>query len=281
MTIMDVLKSILNLFNAKMETPTPYGWFHLLFWAITVAVALLLCVFHKRNDPDRVRRIVLITSIFVIVLEVYKQINYTFSVSDGVIKGDFQWYAFPFQFCSMPMYTGLLAGIIKRGKIHDALCTFLATYALFAGACVMFYPADVFIGTIGINIQTMICHGSMVSIGVYLLYSGHVRLKHKTMLGGIAVFSICVTTAMILNEVIYYSGILGGETFNMFFVSRHFDGTLPVYSSVQNVVPFPFCLIIYIAMFSLAAYVILLAAMGIKALVDKKKTQKKAELALR
>ena len=101
------------------------------------------------------------------------------------------------------------------------------------------------------------------------------------MLGGIAVFSICVTTAMILNEVIYYSGILGGETFNMFFVSRHFDGTLPVYSSVQNVVPFPFCLIIYIAMFSLAAYVILLAAMGIKALVDKKKTQKKAELALR
>ena len=45
--------------------------------------------------------------------------------------------------------------------------------------------------------------------------------------------------------------------------------------------PFPFCLIIYIAMFSLAAYVILLAAMGIKALADKKKTQKKAELALR
>ncbi len=278
---MDILKNILRVLDMKMETPTSYGWFHLLFWVITIAAAILLCVLHKRNDPDRVRRIVLVTAIFVILLEVYKQVNYTFSIEDGVIKADFQWYAFPFQFCSMPMYVGLLAGIVKRGKVHDALCAFLATYALFAGACVMFYPADVFISTIGINIQTMICHGSMVSIGIYLLYSGHVKLRHKTVLGAIAVFSICVTCAMILNEVMYYSGVLNGETFNMFFISRHFEGTLPVYSSVQKVVPFPFCLIIYIAIFSLAAYVILLAAMGVAAFFKKKESAGKAKLVLK
>jgi hypothetical protein len=39
-----------------------------------------------------------------------------------------------------------------------------------------------------------------------------------------------------------------------------------VYSDVQRLVPYPFCLIIYIAAFTLVAYLISLAAMGIKAL---------------
>lgn len=265
---MEFWKSVLAFLDAEMETPQSYGWFHLLFIALTIGGAVLLCVLHKKDDPDRVRKIILVTSIVVIALEIYKQINYSFSYSGEVIEFDYQWYAFPFQFCSTPMYAGLLAGIIKKGKVHDALCAYLATYALFAGVCVMVYPGDVFIGTIGINIQTMICHGSMVAIGVYLLYSGHVKLNHKTILGAIVVFAVCVGAAAVMNEIAYFSGLLESETFNMFFISPHCEGTLPVYSLVQQVVPFPLCLIIYIGIFSLAAYVILLAAMGIKKLSE-------------
>lgn len=265
---MEFLKSVLKFLDEDMETPTAFGWFHLLFIALAIVGAVVLCLLHKKNDPDRVRRIIFITAIAVLVLEIYKQINYSFSYSGEVIEFDYQWYAFPFQFCSTPMYVGLLAGIIKKGRVHDALCAYLATYALFAGICVMVYPGDVFIGTIGINIQTMICHGSMITIGAYLLYSGHVKLSHKTILGAIAVFAVCVGSAAIMNEIAYFSGLLERETFNMFFISPHCEGTLPVYSLVQGVVPFPFCLIIYIGAFSLAAYVILLAAMGIKKLSD-------------
>ena len=277
---MEFLKRVLELLDAEMETPTAFGWFHLLFIALTVGGAVVLCLLHKKDDPDRVRRIVFITAIVVIALEIYKQINYSFSYSGEVIEFDYQWYAFPFQFCSTPMYVGLLAGIIKKGRVHDALCTYLATYALFAGVCVMVYPGDVFIRTIGINIQTMICHGSMISIGVYLLYSGHVKLSHKSILGAISVFAVCVGLASVMNEIAYFSGLLESETFNMFFISPHCEGTLPVYSLVQQAVPFPFCLIIYIAIFSLAAYVILLAAKGIKKLSEtvKAKQSAKAEI---
>lgn len=271
---MEFWKGFLELLDKDMTRPESYGWFHLMFVGLTVLSAVLLCVFHKKDDPNRVRRIVLFTAILVIVLEVYKQINYSFSYGGEVIEFDYQWYAFPFQFCSTPMYIGLLAGIIKKGKVHDALCAYLATYAVFAGICVMIYPSDVFIGTIGINIQTMICHGSMIAIGVYLLYSGHVKLRHRTILSAIAVFAICVGAAAVMNEIAYFSGLIERETFNMFFISRHCEGTLPVYSSVQNLVPFPFCLIIYIGVFSLAAYVILLAAMGIDKLCRVIKSKK-------
>jgi hypothetical protein len=168
------------------------------------------------------------------------------------------------------MYVGLLAGALRKGKVHDALCTYLATYALFAGLCVMIYPAQVFIGTIGINIQTMICHGSMVTVGMYLLYSQYVKTEHKTILKGIPVFACLVAVAMVMNEIAHATGLLERETFNMFFISPYCEGTLPVYSLVQGVVPYPWNLVIYIVMFTVAAYLMLLFGMLAKKLGAKK-----------
>ena len=212
----------------------------------------------------------LTTAVLVTVLEVYKQINYSFSYGNG-ITFDYQWYAFPFQFCSTPMYIGLLAGFWKKGRVHHAACAYLATYAVFAGTCVMLYPSTVFIGTVGINIQTMVCHGSMIVIGVYLLYTGYVKAEHKTVLKALPVFAICVALAVIMNELAHRTGLLERETFDMFFISPYGTPSLPVYSLVQNVVPFPWCLMIYIVAFSLAAYIMLLIAMAVKQL-EKKKT---------
>lgn len=253
-----------------MEQPQPYGWFHLLSLALTVALTVFLCLRCRQWEPNKIRRLVLITAIVVVLLEVYKQINYSFSYTDG-ISFDYQWYAFPFQFCSTPMYVGLLAGLTKKGKLHTAACAYLATYSVFAGICVMLYPVSVFIRTIGINIQTMICHGSMIVIGVYLLCSGYVKLEHKTILRAMPVFGVCVLLAATMNEIAYRTGLLATETFDMFFISPYGTPSLPVYSLVQAVVPFPWSLVIYILGFTLASYLILLIAIGIGKLVSRKR----------
>ena len=259
------MEEILRFLDARMTQPVPYGWFHILSLVLTAAVTVLLCRFGKNWDK---RKVVLNTAILVAILEVYKQINFSFSYQDG-ITFDYQWYAFPFQFCSTPMYIGLLAGLWKRGKVHDAACAYLATYAVFAGVCVMLYPVTVFVPQIGINIQTMICHGSMIVIGVYLLYTGYVKPAHKTILKAIPVFVVCVGMAVVMNEIAHASGLLERETFDMFFISPYGTPSLPVYSLVQNVVAFPWCLVIYILGFSLAAYIMLLLAMGIAKLAKK------------
>ena len=265
---------LVAFFRAGMTVPTLYGWFHLLFFGLSIGVGVLLCVFCK--DTQRyARRIVFVTAALVALLEIYKMITFTYSYEDGVVTGSFQWYAFPWQFCSTPMYVGLLTGLFRRGRVHEALCAYLATFALFAGLCVMFYPADVFINIIGINIQTMICHGSMLSVGIYLLYTGYVRLEHKTILKAIPVFAAAVAVAMVLNEIAYRTGLLETHTFNMFFISPYCEPSLPVYSIVQQHVAYPWCLIIYIAAFSLAAYLLLLIAMGIRALAHRCRRREK------
>ena len=272
---MVLIGEIIELLDAKMEVPASYGWFHLLCLLLTIFATVFVCVFCKHRTRRQVIAMVFGTAVLVSILEIYKQINFTFQFDGEKITADFQWYAFPWQFCSMPMYVGVLAGIFRKGKLHDALCAFLATYSIFAGVCVMLYPVSVFVDTIGINIQTMICHGSMIVIGVYLLYTGYVKMEHKTILKAIPVFVVAVLIAIVFNEIAYYSGLLETETFNMFFISQHCEPSLPVYSLVQQVVPYPWCLIIYVAAFSLAAYIMLLISMGVRQIVKYALSKKK------
>ena len=254
---------VLEIMDTSMTTPVPYGWFHLLFFALSIAAGVLLCRFGKKNESS-VRRVVLITAITVMLLEVYKLINFGASY-EGEISYSFPWHAFPFQFCSTPMYVGLLASL-TRGRVHRSACAYLATYALFAGLCVMLYPTSVFVPTIGINIQTMICHGSMLSIGIYLLGVDYVPATHKTLLHALPVFAAAVAIAIGLNEWAFQTGI---TEFNMFFFSPHNEPHLVLFSDVQRALGVENKLnyLVYVAAFTLAAYVVLMAAKGIRALL--------------
>lgn len=258
---------LLEILDTQMTEPTPYGWFHIMWLVISIGSGVLLCYLYKKEIIKNVKGVMLALYITVIVLEIYKIVNFSFSYDDGV-SFDFAWYIFPWQFCSTPMYVGLIAAL-TRGKVHDFCCSFLATFAVFAGLAVMLYPGDVFVEAIGINIQTMVCHGSMVTMGIFLYYTNHVKAEFKTLFKGMSIFSICVAIAIALNEIGHAVGITEDNFFNMFYISRHEDPHLPVYSSVQAVVPYPFCLIIYIIGFSAAACIMLLAAMGIKKLGTK------------
>lgn len=128
----------------------------------------------------------------------------------------------------------------------------------------MVYPGDVFVGTVGINIQTVICHGSMICVGVYLFYTGAVKLENRTIMKAMLVFACTVSMAVLFNEIAYWTGLLERETFNMFFISRHCAPSLPVYSTVQSIVAYPWCLMIYILGFTLASYLILLVVIGVR-----------------
>lgn len=269
---LELLGKLLQILDADMQVPKMYGWFHLTFFGLSILAGILLCLLGKKDEAF-VRRLLIISAVIMLVLEIYKQINYTLSYDGARINADYQWYAFPFQFCSTPLYVSFLGGFVRSKKLHEASCAYLVTFALFAGLCVMFYPRQVFISTIGINIQTMLCHGAMISVGIYLLGSGYVKAEHRTILKAIPVFAVCVLAATVMNEIAYFSGLLETETFNMFFISPHCDPSLPVYSLVQAVVPFPWCTFIYIAGFSAASYIILLLAMLIRHFVY---TQKKA-----
>ncbi|MBQ7948731.1 MAG: YwaF family protein [Clostridia bacterium] len=261
-----LFEQLLAALDGQMNTPTWFGWFHILCLAVVIGLCVLI-VLKCRNISDRKFNLALgITAGVLLLLEVYKQFNFTYDHATD--SWEYSWYAFPFQFCSTPMYVMLAASLIQNEKVKRSLCSFLATYGLFAGTAVMLYPNDVFIGTIGINIQTMVHHGMMVVMGVFMYVSGKVKLSHKTILYAIPTF--CVLVAIALTGNILY-GEFGDpeQTFNMFYISPYYPCTLPVLSAIYNNTSYPLFLFCYIFGFTAAGYVMSLMAMGIEKLTAK------------
>ncbi len=263
---MNFFEKIISALQGEMETPTNYGWFHLMFVAIIIASTVLLCKFFKDADDKTFRRIVLIGWIITVALEIYKQLVFSMDVDGTTAVWDFQWYAFPFQLCSTPLYVLPFVAFLKDGKVRDAMIAYIATFSFFGGLAVFFYPNDVFVRTIGINIQTMVHHGLQVVFGIYFAVRDLKKLGYKYCLKAIPVFGALVSTALVLNLIMYRAI---DETFNMFYISPYYECTLPILSEVYKVVPYIVFALIYILGFCLIAFIICYAEKGIAILVSK------------
>ena len=263
---MEFFATLLSILNTKMATPVPYGPFHFFFILTSIFAGFMISKYCTKKDESFIRRFLLIESLLIIVLEIYKQVNFSFHLEGSQIVFDYQWYAFPFQFCSTPMYIGLLAAIVRKEPVHKCLCSYLASYSLFAGICVMAYPVSVFIDTVGINIQTMVWHGSMITMGIVLLRTGYIEVSPKTIIQAFPIFLTLVLSAVVMNEAAYQTGLLESETFNMFFISPYCAPELPVYSLIQSIIPFPFSVLIYIVGFTAASSIVLLLCKALGAI---------------
>ncbi|MBQ8468458.1 MAG: YwaF family protein [Clostridia bacterium] len=264
------MEGIVNFFWATWEQRTDYGAFHLISLGIMVALIVLVCLTCRKSRlSDKAFRIIsIVVGVLLILFEAYKQIVFAYDPATG--KWDYPWHAFPFQFCSTPMYIILLAGIAKPGKFQEWCCDFLGTFGLLAGLLVMAMPGDVFHTTsVGVSIQTMFHHGMMVVIGIFVWVSGRAKPKFSSAFKALAVFAVCVAIAFALNEIVVATGANQGEYFNCFYISRHFNSTLPVFKDIQPQVPYVAFVLIYFAGFAIGAMIMTLIAMAIAWLCRK------------
>ncbi len=253
----------------RMTTPRSYGWFHLTFLFIVLFSTVVACIWFYRHPSNKaLRRFLFVCWIVITLLEIGKQLVFSFSLDPETQTPtwDYQWYAFPFQLCSSPLYLLPFAAFLRDSKARQGVCAFLATFSLFGGAVVFLYPNDVFISIAFINVQTMIHHGVQIVVGILLLTYYRKELNLKWFLYGLAVYAIMIATAILLNWLVpqYID-----EEFNMFYISPLFPCTLPILSTIYSRVPYPMFLLIYVLGFSGIAIGIFYATKGIIRLIQK------------
>ena len=122
----------------------------------------------------------------------------------------------------------------------------MAFITIIGGLMTILIPDSCFVEDTLVNIHTMWLHCGSFVVSVYLLMSGEVNLNKNNLLKSFIVFLVFVLIAELLNISIYNSGILGDETFNMFYISPYFISTLPIYNIVQEHLPFILFLLFYI-----------------------------------
>jgi len=256
---MNFFERILYLLQADMESPVSYGVWHICFLLLTVA-ASAFAVWRFRDASEKtLRRVLLTVWVVLVALEVYKQLVYSLSVSDQTASWSYQWYAFPFQFCSTPLYVLPFAIFPRSERVRSAVMSFLATFSLFGGLAVMAYPGDVFISMIGINVQTMVHHGSQLVLGALMVAWNRRSMDKVFFARGVTVFAMLASVAMLLNIGVHAAlaaAGMGDTTFNMFFISPYHPCTLPVLSAIYPLVPYPVFLGLYLFGFSAAAGIV-------------------------
>ena len=267
-----MLEWLLSIIKTEVPVPKPYGIYHI----CALAVIIALCVIFTRKvgnlDEASFRRLALITWIIIAVMELMKQTIYSFHFADGGIVADYHWFVFPFQFCSSPFYVFPLLFLCReRTPLYKCVVGFLVGYSFFAGLTVCLYPGDVFTFYLGIDIQTVIHHGAMVIMGVWLAYRNRRRLTLSSFAGGSVIFTVLVMIAMALNTLIHSYFVSAGitETCNLFFISPYYPCTLPLLSSIYPAVPYPVFVIIYFVGFFLAGFLCFYLLKGVSRLIDK------------
>ena len=265
---MNIFEKFLYSLQGTMKTPTNFGIFHIASVLLIIVSTVAVCLLFKNKSDKTFRRFVFICWIAILLLEIYKQLVFSFNYENGVVSWDYQWYSFPFQFCSLQLYLLPFVVFLKDGKVRDAIIAFLATFSLFGGLAVYVFPNDVFIEIIGINIQTMVHHGLQILLGIFFLTRFKDKLSFKKFfLPSIIVFACCIITALTLNAL---APLFTTETFNMFFISPKYPCTLPLLSNVYTMVPYIVFLMIYLLGFSFIAFLIFSIAKLIIKICKKK-----------
>ena len=271
---MNFFEQILYNLSGKMEIPVGYGSFHLICFGVIILLTAATCLLF-RNVSQRTEKIMLMSTwIVLVLLETYRQLLYSIHFSHPVYW-DYDWNAFPFQFCSSPLFFFPLAALPKNERVRDVFRMFFATFSLFAGLAVLFNPDDAFSSYIGISLQTMIHHGAMIVFGVFLggrlLREGKMKLTLFAKSG--AVFACLVLIAFLMN---LSAPLFTDEVFNMFYIGPYFPCQLIILCDIYPAVPHPVFLLIYTLGFIVAAFAVFCAQLVLrpawyKALIAKYK----------
>ena len=263
-------KRVLAVLDSQMTEPAPFGWFHFIFLALT-ALACALVIYKCRNIKEtQLRKVLFSTSIVLIVLEIYKQINFSYNTEEDTWR--YAWSAFPFQFCSSPLYIMPLAVLIRKERLRKRLYAFLGSYCFIAGLVVMLFPTTVFTETIGVNLQTMIHHGAMIVIAVLLLASNTFPLNARGLVLALPVFLVLGAMAMEMNGLYILWGD-ASQDFNMFYISPANDPPADILVTLLEYIPYIVYLLGYLAFFTLGAYLVLLFARLLSQKFGKERTK--------
>ena len=83
------MQYILSILDLQGKLPVPYGPYHIFCLVLTAILTAVAIHYGRRHGEKQIHLVLLLTSLLVAGLEIYKQINFTFG--DGSSAPAFQW----------------------------------------------------------------------------------------------------------------------------------------------------------------------------------------------
>ena len=197
-------------------------------------------------------RFLFICGIIIFLSEIWKQYCITFIINEH----HYDWWYFPFQLCSIPMYVCLLLPFVRE-KARDILLTFLKTFGLMGGIFTFFDTSGLHYPYAPLTAHSYLWHVLLIILGIV---SGICQRKKecpknkdtaRKFSGSAFIYLTCCALATAFNLAFYPYGNI-----NMFYISPHYSMGQKVFKEIAALTGNAAGILIYIAANLIGAYII-------------------------
>ena len=197
-----------------MTPPLPFSAFHICFSLFGLSAAFTLAWLCRRLPQAYRVRLLFFLGILLALSECYKQMFLYYIVNGR----KYDWWYFPFQLCSMPIYLCLLLPGLKKGR--RTVVTFLADFALLGGIAVYLDPSDMLSPSVFLTLFSFLWHDLLIIIGILCGTSDAMQEDFRGALKMLGLFGLLAGIAEMLNVTLSRYGEL-----SMFYLSPKLANT--------------------------------------------------------
>lgn len=186
------------------------------------------------------------------ISELWKQLYLTYFLNHGT----YNWWYFPFQLCSIPMYVLLALPFVRSDTIRRILLSFLMCFGLLGGVAVfadtsgLHYPAAV------LTVHSYAWHILLILLGiaagiVFIIEETPLRRRLFSFLGACGLYLFCCVIASLINYICTPLGEI-----NMFYINPRYRMNQVVFCRLVPFIGNTAAILVYICATILGAFLL-------------------------
>lgn len=222
------MKYVIKKTAWTMVPPEPYSAFHIWFLIAGITLAVFAAYyFSKKWGRKKLPILLFVCGVILTVSEIYKQL-FLYYVVNGEV---YDWWYFPFQLCSLPMYFCMLIPLVSSEKVRKILYTFMQDFNLLGGVMALAEPTGLLHPYWTLTLHGLLWHILLIFIGLSIAFCRASDTSIKGFFKTLPLFAICCVIASIINV----SAKPQGQA-DMFYISPYHPSCQIVFHQIALVV---------------------------------------------
>lgn len=234
-----MLEKLLHLTAWTMTTPTAFSSFHIVTVIVGTLTSLFLanvCAYCSNITPSSLRpkRILFSCGTLLLAMECYKQAFLYVIVN----QGHYDWWYFPFQLCSVPMYLCLMypllpdTGSPAHTSARQTIATYLQDFGMLGGIMALLFPEGFLTSWRTLTLHGFLWHFILIFLAVYCRKAGLSDHSDRGFVRTLPLYLLCCLIATAINTAVQYT-VYPRSYADLFYINCFFPSEQPVFREIS------------------------------------------------
>lgn len=176
------------------------------------------------SSREAVDKLLLGIGLFLLLGEIYKQCFLFYYINNR----SYDWWYFPFQLCSLPMYLCIIQYFLPDKRLKTDCFTFMQDFHMLGGIAALAVPDGFSHIHWSLTLHGYVWHLLLITISLLLFFSKSTDCSRRGFLRTLPLFAICSCIALFIN-----AAAPGHGNADMFYISPYHPSTQPVFHEIS------------------------------------------------